>query len=333
MQDTRTLSPARLSLVIAAILGVQLPAVHATLLTYQIDSKSGYHIGPGGATASDESTDSNSSYSGAYSEYGSYYSNPHTAGAAIGNDSGWMYSRAFGQGSYYQHYSQITQNVMLENDSASAIDYLYNFTITWGSLTADGYYFSSAEEFSRAGYIVDILVNGSTAWSSAFELYTDQAGSSGSGSGQMLGSYDNGYSYYSWGPFSGQLDLGTVAAGATLALSYSIRTYVEGNHLTSCNGNWGVPTLAATTESVATECEGYGGYGYGGYGYGGYLSYAGSTYAQFGDPNGFDGVTSGFTQDNLLERNPNDVSEPGALALLGAGLAGLAFRRRQKKSA
>ena len=53
MQDTRTLSPARLSLVIAAILGVQLPAVHATLLTYQIDSKSGYHIGPGGATASD----------------------------------------------------------------------------------------------------------------------------------------------------------------------------------------------------------------------------------------------------------------------------------------
>lgn len=333
MLKQRHLNPARLSLLIAGVLGVQLPAVQATLLSYNIVTKSGYNIGPGGATASNENSFSDPSYSGSSAEYGGYYSDPHTAGAAYGNDSGWMYSRAFGQGSTYQHYSEVTQNVLLENNTGAAQDYLYNFSITQGSLSAQNYFFSTQEEFSKASYIVDIKVNGSSVWSSAFALFTDLSGTTATFSGEMLGSHDGTSAGYYWNPYSSQLVLGSVGIGESLQLSYSIRTYAEGNHLTSCSNSGGEQnTFGSLAASDTPDCSGYGGYGYGGYGYGGYLSYAGYTYAQFGDPNGFDSTVSGFTSDNIVSSN-GTVTEPGALALLGVGVSALAFRRRQKKPA
>lgn len=331
MQTNRCITPARLSLLIAGVLGVQLPSLQAGALTFNIDTKSGYSIGPGGSTASSEDSQTDSTNSSVYIKYGDYGTDPHTYGTAKGDNSGWMYTYAFGQGSTYAHTSEVVQNVEFTNDSGSAQDYLYNFLITWGSLTAYNYNFTTQDEYSRAGYLVDIMLNGNSVWSSAFELLTDINGTTTAGSGPMLGSYSSGSSYYSWSPYSGQINLGVLAAGASFELSYKIRTYVDGNHLTTCYGYGNEPTgeqigLMATEEPACDS-----GYGYGGYGYGGYLDYAGYTYAQFGDPFNFDGNAAGFTQNNLVGRTPGSVSEPGSLAILGAGVAALAFRRRQKK--
>lgn len=342
MFQTNVVTPSRLSCLIAMVLGVQLPSLHAATITYSLDAKSGYLIGPGGVTASDVSSSTDPSNVSAYSGYGFYSNNPNTDGSAAGNNAGWMYSRSGGQGSTYQHYSEIVQNATLTNTAASAMNFMYNFTINWGSLNASNYNFTDATEFSKAGYQVDIKVNGNSVWSSAFELFTDLNGSSFSSSGLLLGKYSAGSQYYSWDLLNSQLNLGTLAAGASMQLSYSIRTLVSGNHLVTCQsysepipteqGTDGVSLLAATTEP---DC-GYGDYGdYGSYGEFGYQQFAGYTYAQFGDPNGFDGTANnaGFTQSNIIGQPSGAVSEPGALALVGAGLAGLAFRRRQRKTA
>ncbi|TKL83732.1 PEP-CTERM sorting domain-containing protein, partial [Enterococcus faecium] len=65
-------------------------------------------------------------------------------------------------------------------------------------------------------------------------------------------------------------------------------------------------------------------YGYGGYGYYGFTGY---TYAQFGDPNGFNSVQVAFNEQNI---RISSVSEPTPLLFAGLGLAGLAFRRRRQ---
>ncbi len=336
MAQANLITPSRLSCLIALVLGVQLPTLHAAAITYTLDAKTGYQIGPAGSTASNETTATDPANVSAYDGYSGDNNNPNTAGAAAGNDAGWMYSRAGGKGSTYHHYSEIVQNATLTNDAASALDFLYNFTITWGGLTAANYGFTTAEEYSKAGYLVDIKVNGTSIWNSAFELLTDINGTTYSSAGNMLGSYSAGQQYYGWSPVTGQLNLGTLAAGASMQLSYSIRTMVSGNHLYTCFNNQepqltDAPSDMNTLAVVSNPDCGYGEYGeYGEYGY---ANFAGDTYAQFGDPNGFDSSIAGFTQQNIVGRQPGSVSEPAGLALVGAGLAGLAFRRRQRRSA
>lgn len=308
--------PKKLSVVIATILGVNLNTSYATLLNYNIITESGYAIGE---TAPLTNSASNSDPVSAYIElqYNNYGQDPNTRGAAAGNDSGWMYSRSGGQGSYFSHYSIVTQTVDLLNNTGFDQNYVYDFVINFGSLSAYNFSFNSALEYSMAGYEVEIAVNNNALWQSAFTLTTDLAsGSVGSGSNTSLATYSNGNSSFSWPEYTGNLGLGVLGNGQSLTLTYSIKTFVAGNHSASCYG-YG-----------SSGCDGY---GYGGYGNYGYLNFNGDTYAQFGDPNGFNSTPIAFNNQNIRPQR-DTISAPGTLALAGLGLAGLAFRRRKQQS-
>ncbi|OBP13878.1 hypothetical protein A5320_14475 [Rheinheimera sp. SA_1] len=316
--------PKKLSLVIATILGVNLNTSYATLLNYNIITESGYAIGQT-TPLINSSTHSDPASSSVYLDYNSYGQDPNTRGAAAGNDYGWMYSRSGGQGSYFTHYSVVTQTVDLQNDSAFDQDYNYNFAINFGSLSAYNFSFNTALEYSMAGYEVEISVNNTALWQSSFTLTTDLAsGSVGSGSGVSLAAYSEGNNYFSWPEYSGNLGLGLLGSGQSLTLSYSIKTFVAGNHAASCNG-YGSP---AGFSELEEDCNGY---GYGGYGSYGYLNFSGDTYAQFGDPNSFSGTPVAFNNQNITPQR-EVIAAPGTLALAGLGLAGLAFRRRKQQS-
>lgn len=323
-----TLTPRKLSVLIATLLGVSLLPAQATLLNYNILTNSGYKH------AQDESISSENNDMSAGSSYASdsYWSaERNSEGAAAGNDSGWMYSRSRGEGAYYHHYSSVTQVVDVLNDTGVMQNYSYDFRINFGSLTANNYDFSSSEEFSIAGYMVDILLNGSSIWHSMYTISNNLAdGFSATASGTNLVSYTDGSSYASWGEYASTLNLGLLGAGDALNLSYSIKTFVKGNHLQGCGGGQ-VPTAVGqpqqnddqfSTAAIAEDC--YGDYGYGGYGYYGFTGY---TYAQFGDPNGFNSLPVAFNEQNI---RISSVSEPTPLLFAGLGLAGLAFRRRRQ---
>ena len=329
MASTIRFHPKKLSVIIATVLGVNLNTASASLLNYMIVTESGYEIGETGAI-SNSTTHSDPTGSSSYLDYNMSGQDPNTRGAAAGNDSGWMYSRAGGQGSYFSHTSVVTQNVDLENDSGVDQNYNYSFAINFGSLSAYNSGFTNPLEFSTAGYEVAILVNNVSLWQSAFMLTnTMDTGAVGSGSGTSLSAYTAGHEYYSWPEYFGNLNLGLLGSGQSLTLSYSIKTFVAGNHTASCNG-YGTPTAVEETDmqlmaaTIIEDCDnGYGNYGY--------PNFNGDTYAQFGDPNGFSSTPVAFNNQNITPQRQS-VDEPATLALAGLGLAGLAFRRRQQRS-
>jgi uncharacterized protein (TIGR03382 family) len=331
--------PKKLSVMIAAVLGANINTSYASLLNYNIVTESGYAIGQT-PPITYNSIDNSPTYSSTYLNYNNYGENPNTRGAAAGDEYGWMYSRAGGEGSYFSHYSIVTQSVELENNSGVGQNYNYSFAINFGSLSAYNLGFSNADEYSSAGYEVDILVNNVSLWQSAFLLTSSlNNGAVGTGSGTSLASYNSGDEYFSWPEYFGNLNLGLLNAGDSLTLSYSIKTFVAGNHSATCSG-YGVPTVLSAPEedsgqsigvqtaSLEASCNGY---GYGGYGSYGYLNFNGNTYAQFGDPNYFTSTPIAFNAQNITSQRQS-VDAPGSLALAGLGLAGLAFRRRKQKN-
>ncbi len=229
-----------------------------------------------------------------------------------GSDSGLMYSRASGDG-FFSSEGHIQQVVEFTNTSGTAQNYFFDFTINNGALNTYSYDPLTTGEYVQAGNTVAIQLNGVDIYTSNATLLTNDSGSSLTTTGAVLGSYTAGSNSYSWGVYSGTLDLGIFNPGESFLLEYDIFTFAESN----------VDRLDAGSE----EC-GYGGWDEevwfdeecGGW----FVTSAGS---RFGDPNGITGMPINPT---TVTSSSVSVPEPGLLFLLGGGVAGLAFARRNR---
>ncbi|MCF6218744.1 MAG: PEP-CTERM sorting domain-containing protein [Gammaproteobacteria bacterium] len=227
-----------------------------------------------------------------------------------GNDSGSMFSSASGNG-FFSAEGHIQQSVEFTNNSGVAQSYSFDFTINNGALSAYAYDTLVGGEYVQAGNTVAIQLNGVDIYTSNATLLTDASGSDLTTSGAVLGSYTAGSSSYSWGTYTGTLDLGIFNPGESFLLEYDIFTFAESN----------VAGLIATDcgfdgpeqDWWAEECGSW------------FVTSGGS---RFGDPNGINGMP--ITNNTVTGNPPASVPEPGLLFLLGGGVAGLAFARRNR---
>ena len=166
-----------------------------------------------------------------------------------------------------------------------------------------------------ASILAEIKVEGSTVFSSAAEMSMSDGGTPVlTTAGTVLNPgaevLNPGSGSYNWDSYLGTISLGTLAPGDSLNVAYLLASYTSGI-LAGCGGG-----------------EGYGGYG-GENGYGGYggLSCSnGYAEARIGDPIQISG--SQFQLNSTVA-----TPEPASMAVLGAGLAALAFRRRRAAKA
>jgi len=245
----------------------------------------------------------NSDSQGPASSANAWASSNNVSGSASGNDSGWssLTASAYGANNFTVS-SKLRQVATVTNDFSSAQNFSFNFLISRGGISTSNLNLTGSD-FLNASYSATIMVNGVSIWNTAAQVATTALGSELYKTGTDLGGYESS-SYYSWNPFSSSINLGEFDAGETFTLEYTINAFVGG---------------------MVSDCEySSSGYGYGyGYGYGCYHN----ARAQFGDPFDFNAMN-----DKTITASPaTSVSEPMGGLLLGAGLLGLAFRRRAKK--
>ena len=147
----------------------------------------------------------------------------HTYGSLSGN----FGSRSSGQGVYdVTGTYNITESI--SNPGAAPLAATMNFNITPGMLMNTLNSSTGAGEFVNAYINFDIRVNGSPVWGSNATLRTDSTGTSFSSSGTNLYSLSApGYYTIAGGAFSA--NLGTIAAGGSISLSYTLSTATSGN--------------------------------------------------------------------------------------------------------
>ncbi len=249
----------------------------------------------------------------AWVSVGEYESDATGQGFASGSgsDDGFMFSRASGDG-FFSAEGYIQQTVEFTNTSGIAQNYFFDFTINNGALSTYNYVPLLAGEYVQAGNTVAIQLNGADIYTSNATLLTDDTGSSLTTTGSVLGSYTAGSDYYSWGTYSGTLDLGVFNPGESFLLEYDIFTFADSNvdRLDSGYGECGYGGWGGDELWLVEECGGW------------FVTSAGS---RFGDPNGISGMPI-----NPTTVTSTSVPEPGLLFLLGGGVAGLAFARRNR---
>jgi hypothetical protein len=286
-------------------------AIAPTAMAVTIQATANYTINGGANTLVDSGVATSGSVD--ISPYAGDYYTSTIFGHTYGDVSGNFGSRASVAGisslSGLFHYTDA-----VTNNSGAAQSYMFNFHVVPGEVSAYGGS-NVAGDFAKAGYSIVIRLNGSSIWSSAYEVLStsdglDGASVSTTSSGTGLGGAPDASGYYSVPSYDGSIDLGTFAAGDSFDLDYQLLSYAESN----LTGNCGY-AMSSTGEFAGGE---------GRYGNCGAIARSGDPLSQFPYGATFPGPnTLGVTSQTT------SVPEPATLLLLGVGLAGIGLGRKR----
>ena len=285
-----------------------------------------------------------------------FTNNPSGSSSGIhtyGDTGGSFGSRTDGAGIYDVN-GRFVQDRTVVNNTGAALNFFYTFVITDGQINASSTSLM-AGQFANANFAVNILANGVSLFQTNALVLTDNTGQSLSSGGTSI--FNLGSSCLSetacgasWGSQSFTLNLGILAAGASLDLTYDLTTRAWGNAASAPTTQTYEPFVFVDNNgNTVNDCSGNrGDGGYGGYaavtitgsGSGGTFNPAtglcertvsnpvGNSVARFGDPDALFGQPIGNFPITTAT-----VPEPGLLALFGIGLTGIGLmRRRRNKS-
>lgn len=202
-----------------------------------------------------------------------------------------QYYFAFGTETSLTGSSTVHQSLVITNNDTAGSYVGFNFLITDGAIWLGFSNTYGSKSTISAGYSADIQVNGHSIWNSSAALMTDNVASNQlTLGGTTIGAIDPYLGFgYTWNDYSGMLNLGWLEQGESLTLDYYQSTFVD------------------------VHLEGMG--------------YSHITSATFSDPFEFEGGPLFDAGDFVATTTP--VPEPETVALMGAGLLALAFRRKK----
>lgn len=239
-----------------------------------------------------------------------YVGNSNIFGHHYAYDNGNFGTRSSGSGTYAKS-GTASWSSTFTNSGTMAVALSAAFLIDAGDVSVSLFGTGTV----TAGVLGEIKVDGNTLFATSVAMESVDGGTATlatTGTALPVNSQalTTGYGFYGWDQYLSTIDLGLVDPGQTVTIDYILASYA--------------------TSSIAI-CEG-GGYGYGGEGYGGYGGYgscdSASSMGRIGDP-----VQLSAANHFVLTASEVATPEPASAAVLGAGLAALAFRRRRAAQA